>query len=199
MAARPSRNIRSVFIVVAAEIHVFDGGLLAVLGGEGLERFAAVVELIAFQNLVAEILEGRDGRRLEVDHLDDVQRVLVGNDGADLALDSPRLAPWTYGAEIIYSNDFSWGSLTLQGSGYRRDASAYTDNNLGQLREIDMFNARVAVGFWDDSLMISAFGRNLKDQPTIGGDTQLPFFPGSTFSPLNKGRTYGIEVQYRMD
>ena len=120
-------------------------------------------------------------------------------DGADLALDIPRLAPWSYGAEIIYSNAFSWGSLTLQGSGYRRDASAYTDNNLGQLREIDMINARVAIGLWDDSLMISAFGRNLKDQPTIGGDTQLPFFPGSTFSPLNKGRTYGIEVQYRMD
>jgi hypothetical protein len=23
--------------------------------------------------------------------------------------------------------------------------------------------------------------------------------PGATFSPLNKGRVYGLEIQYRMD
>ena len=62
-----------------------------------------------------------------------------------------------------------------------------------------MFNARVGMGFMDDRLMVSVFGRNLKDEVTIGGDTQLPFFPGATFSPLNKGRTVGIELQYVAD
>jgi iron complex outermembrane receptor protein len=66
----------------------------------------------------------------------------------------------------------------------------------------------------DDRLTLSAFGKNLKDEVTIGGDTQLPPTfpggpafpvpgvgfdgPGATFSPLNKGRVYGLEVQYRM-
>jgi iron complex outermembrane receptor protein len=120
-------------------------------------------------------------------------------DDADKALDIPRLAPWSYGGEIIYSIPTSWGSFTAQASGYRRDAAAYTDNNLGYLREADMFDARLAVGLLDDRLTISVFGKNLKDEVTYGGDTQLPFFPGSTFTPLNKGRIYGAEIQYQMD
>lgn len=120
-------------------------------------------------------------------------------DDEDLALDIPRLAPWSYGGEIIYSVPTSWGSFTAQASGYRRDAAAYTDNNLGQLREADMFNARIAVGFMDDRLTVSAFGKNLKDQVTYGGDTQLPFFAGATFTPLNKGRIYGLELQFISD
>ena len=43
-------------------------------------------------------------------------------------------------------------------------------------------------------------GRNLKDEVTIGGDTQLStIFPGSTFSPLNKGTVYGAEVQFILE
>lgn len=120
-------------------------------------------------------------------------------DDNDLALKIPRLAPWSYGGEIIYNRGTSWGSFTAQASGYRRDAAYYTDNNQGQLREADMFDAQIALGFLDDSLTFSVFGKNLKDEPTIGGDTQLPFFPGATFSPLNKGRIWGVEVQYRVD
>jgi iron complex outermembrane receptor protein len=75
-----------------------------------------------------------------------------------------------------------------------------------------MFDASMSLGFMEDRLKLSVFGKNLKDESTIGGDTQLPGnFPGSptfaiptfqgtgaTFSPLNKGRIYGIELQYRM-
>lgn len=117
-------------------------------------------------------------------------------DSVDAELEIPRLAPWSYGGELIYQRDTSWGSFTMQGSGYRRDAAYYTDNNLGQLREVDMFNARIGFGFRDDSIIFSLFGKNLKDQMTFGGDTQLPFFPGATFSPLNKGRIYGVELQF---
>lgn len=117
-------------------------------------------------------------------------------DGADTELKIPRLAPWSYGGEIIYQRDTSWGTFTAQGSGYRRDAAFYTDNNLGQLRELDMVNARLGFGFKDDSIIFSVFGKNLKDQMSFGGDTQLPFFPGATFSPLNKGRVYGAEIQF---
>jgi len=120
-------------------------------------------------------------------------------DSKDAELKIPRIAPWSYGGEIIYSRETSWGSFTAQASGYRRDASFYTDNNLGKLREADMFDARIGVGFMEDRLLFSVFGKNLKDQMTFGGDTQLPFFPGAAFSPLNKGRVYGAEIQFSMD
>ena len=132
-------------------------------------------------------------------------------DDADRRLDLPRLAPWSYGAELIYETQTPWGSFTAQASGYHRDRAAYTDSNAGLLRPIDRYDARLSTTFMDDSLILSVFGRNLKDEATIGGDTQLPpTFPGSpgfpvpglggdgaTFSPLNKGRVYGIELQYR--
>jgi len=135
-------------------------------------------------------------------------------DAADRELDIPRLAPWSYGAQLTYQRQWSQGTFAVQGGGYHRDASAYTDNNRGSLRASDMFGANVSLGFMDDRLTLSAFGKNLKDEVTIGGDTQLPPTfpggpafpvpgvgfdgPGATFSPLNKGRVYGLEVQYRM-
>lgn len=133
-------------------------------------------------------------------------------DAADLQLEMPRLAPQSFGAELIYNRDIGNSNFTAQVSGYHRDSAAYTDNNRGQLRAADMFDASLGLTFMDDRLKLSVFGRNLKDESTIGGDTQLPAtFPGSptfalpafqgtgaTFSPLNKGRTYGIELQYKM-
>ena len=117
-------------------------------------------------------------------------------DSTDFSLKIPRLAPWSYGGEVIYQQDTSWGTFTAQASGYHRDSSFYTDNNLGTLRGADMIDARLGMTFRDDTLVVSLFGKNLKDEMTIGGDTQLPFFPGATFSPLNKGRIYGAEIQF---
>jgi iron complex outermembrane receptor protein len=157
----------------------------------------AEITAVLTENLVIKANLGYvDGR------YDEVRFDLNGDgmvDSADTELKIPRLAPWSYGGEIIYSRETSWGSFTAQASGYRRDAAFYTDNNLGQLREADMFNARIGVGFMEDRLLFSVFGKNLKDQMTFGGDTQLPFFPGASFSPLNKGRIYGAEIQFRMD
>lgn len=117
-------------------------------------------------------------------------------DSADADLKIPRLVPVTFGGEIIYQSQTPFGSFTAQASGYRRDPSFYTDNNRGELREADMIDARIALGFMDEALTFSIFGKNLKDEVTYGGDTQLPFFPGATFSPLNKGRVYGVEFRY---
>lgn len=131
-------------------------------------------------------------------------------DDVDKALKLPRLAPWSYGAQLVYTRDLSWGQLSMQASGYRRDPAKYTDNNRGSLRAADMFDASISLGLMDGRVSLSAYGKNLKDESTIGGDTQLPGnFPGSpgfpvpglagskaTFSPLNKGRVYGFEVIY---
>ena len=133
----------------------------------------------------------------------DEVRFDISNDGVvdstDLALDLPRLAPWSYGGELIYQYDASWGTFTAQASAYHRDRAPYTDSNSGYLRSADMVDARISVSFMEDSLIASVFGKNLKDEVTIGGDTQTPFFPGSTFSPLNKGEIYGFEIQYKMN
>jgi iron complex outermembrane receptor protein len=64
----------------------------------------------------------------------------------------------------------------------------------------------------DRALKLSVYGKNLKDEVTIGGDTQLPDIfaggplagavfgitpgPNATFSPLNKGRIIGFEAEY---
>jgi iron complex outermembrane receptor protein len=148
---------------------------------------------------------------------DEVLFDISGTDGVidreDENLEIPRLAPWSYGAQLTWQAELPFGTLAVQGSGYRRDTSFYTDNNLGSLRAADMFNVNVSLGLMEDRLTISAFGKNLKDEVTIGGDTQLPAsFPGgpsfpvpgfsgpaATFSPLNKGRVWGVEIQYRME
>jgi iron complex outermembrane receptor protein len=66
-------------------------------------------------------------------------------DSNDQNLALPRLAPHSYGAELIYSRDTGIGTFTAQLNGYHRDASAYTDNNFGQLRAADMLYEKSSV------------------------------------------------------
>jgi iron complex outermembrane receptor protein len=142
----------------------------------------------------------------------------VGPD--DLALDIPRVAPWSYGAGVIYDLPLGGvGTLTSRLDYSHRDEAAYTDNNFGFLNEADMLDA--SFGFSPDAQawVISLYGRNLLDEVTHGGDTQLPpntfaapipapvlpdgtlagpfGGPGASFSPLNKGRVIGVEAQFR--
>jgi len=118
-------------------------------------------------------------------------------DDLDKSLDIPRLAPWSYGASLIYDRDIGNGmAVNAQVSFNHRDQAAYTDNNLGQLKEADMLDASLSLFLLDRAMKLSVFGKNLKDEATIGGDTQLGFFPGATFSPLNKGRIIGFEAEY---
>jgi len=167
-----------------------------------IKGFDAEVTIAATEDLVIRGSAGYvDGEYNDVRY--DISSGLFDADGVidenDLNLEIPRLAPWSYGFDATYSTQLSWGSFTAQAGYYRRDAAYYTDNNLGQLREADMVDARLALGLMEDRLTVSVFGKNLKDQVTYGGDTQLPFFPGATFTPLNKGRIWGIELQYDMD
>ncbi|MGH8196325.1 MAG: TonB-dependent receptor [Woeseiaceae bacterium] len=168
----------------------------ATIAGFDLEFSAALSDFLFLQTTVGYV----DGSYDEV--LFDISGDGV-IDATDENLEIPRLAPWSYGAQLTYQAELPVGTLTIQGSGYRRDPSPYTDNNQGFLRAADMFNVNVSLGLMDDRLTLSAFGKNLKDEVTIGGDTQLPAtFPGgagATFSPLNKGRIWGVELQYRME
>lgn len=130
---------------------------------------------------------------------DEVRADLNGDgviDSADLALELPRLAPWTYSAGFNFDHGLGrLGDLTWHASLSHRDRSYYTDNNRGFLNSADMLEASVALATPGERLNLSLYGKNLLDETTVGGDTQLPFFPGATFSPLSKGRIVGIEAK----
>lgn len=118
-------------------------------------------------------------------------------DQADEDLKIPRLAPWSMSLGLVYET--AVGSLgTLRGSlNYSyRDASYYTDSNVGRINDANMVDASLALVTLEDRLRFSLYGKNLQNEPVNGGDTVLPFGPGQTFSPLNEGRTLGFEVMY---
>ena len=128
-------------------------------------------------------------------------------DSADYALDIPRLAPWTYGVGMVHDLQLgSWGAMTSRVNYNHRDASAYTDTNLGMLSEVEMVD--FSIGFAPDAgnYRISLFGKNMLDEVSEGNDTQLPevmaglfeLGPNSTFTPLNRGRIVGIELNYEI-
>ncbi len=116
----------------------------------------------------------------------------------DEALDLPRLAPFTGSLALIHDQDVGdFGFITSQISYSHRDESAYTDNNRGTLNDANMVDASVALTPNSGDWTVSIYGKNLRDEATEGGDTQLPFAAGATFSPLNKGRVVGAEFKYR--
>ncbi len=124
---------------------------------------------------------------------------------ADKALDIPRLAPWTWGVGAIFDTplDAMGGTnLTASVSYNFRDRNAYTDNNRGFFDSARILDASIALGFQEGRTVLSLYGKNLTDEVTFGGDTQLPAmlgpFPlGGTFSPLNSGRVIGLELRVR--
>ncbi len=112
----------------------------------------------------------------------------------DLRLDIPRLAPRTYGIGFIYDLECgNVGDFTARANFNHRAQVAYSDNNLGTLPEADIFDASIAWNPPADGWTVSVYGKNLANEISFGNDTQTPF---GTFSPLNKGRIIGVEVQF---
>ena len=75
----------------------------------------------------------------------------------------------------------------------------YTDNNLGYIDEQRIVDAGFDFYSNDGKWVVGLYGKNLLNEVKHGGDTQLPAMLGplplgGTFSPLAKGRVYGIEL-----
>jgi len=124
-------------------------------------------------------------------------------DSKDEALGIPRAPELTYSVSAIHDADIgSYGYLTSRVTYGYRDETFYTDNNLGYILDQDSldvgFDFHTAGGQW----VVSLYGRNLMDAVRHGGDTQLPAVLGvplgGTFSPLNRPKTYGVEVSYNL-
>jgi iron complex outermembrane receptor protein len=146
---------------------------------------------------------------------DSVTADLSGNGSVgpeDLALEIPRLSPWTYGVTLLHDLDLMGGVLSSRLAYNHRDANFYTDNNRGVLNEADIVDANFTFRPNDSNWAFSIYGNNLTDEATFGGDTQLPDsaaaplflfggdgagpLPPPTFSPLNKGRVIGASLRY---
>lgn len=137
----------------------------------------------------------------------DVPLTLGTINAADFALDIPRLAPFSWGIGAIYDQPIGEHIVTFRGNWNYRDQFAYTDNNAGFINQADMVDASIDWRLPGDQVTISLYGRNLLNEVTAGGDTQLPLVfqdptqrNGNvpTFSPLNRGRVFGIELNYQM-
>lgn len=140
---------------------------------------------------------------------------------ADVALDLPRVPEATYGAgAIIDVPTGERGMVTLRGNFQHRDRFAYTDSNLGWVQSLNRLDASLSYSIENSKgqrISIAAFGRNLLDEVQVGNDTQLPASFGApyggafprqtgnpvpfadnpqfgTFSPLKKGKVFGIEL-----
>ncbi|MCL4713489.1 MAG: TonB-dependent receptor [Hyphomonadaceae bacterium] len=141
---------------------------------------------------------------------DSVTADLTGDglvNAADLALEIPRLAPWTYGVTLMHDLPLSFGTVSSLVAYNHRDENYYTDNNRGVLNEADIIDATVTFRPNDSNWSFAVYGTNLTDEATFGGDTQLPDlspFGGDgnpananpTFSPLNKGRVIGARLRF---
>jgi iron complex outermembrane recepter protein len=115
---------------------------------------------------------------------------------ADKALKIPRLAPWTYSLGFLFSSEVpGLGEWSVRTNYAHRDSSFYTDNNLGELNGANILDLNLALKTEND-VTISLYGKNLLNEVTHGGDTQLPAtLGGGSFAPLNKGRIIGIELK----
>jgi iron complex outermembrane recepter protein len=123
-------------------------------------------------------------------------------DRADERLRIPRLAPLNYGITFAYAAPLVGGEARALVGFHHRDAAYYNDSNLGRLAAADMLDVNLTFApseFWS----VALYGKNLTDAATWGGDTVLPataafgYSGGAlpTFSPLNKGRVFGIEIR----
>lgn len=114
--------------------------------------------------------------------------------GLDEDLDIPRLSPWSYGAGFVYTRDFwDFGEISARMNFSHRDEAAFTDNNLGRLRAVDILDFGVSLTPPSYLWTARIYGKNVFDEVAVGGDTITPF---GTFSPLGRGRTFGVELQF---
>ncbi len=119
-------------------------------------------------------------------------------DGRDQDLEPPRAPRWTYSMGLLHT-------LRL-GNRYRlasrvnyayRDKWYDSDDNLGFNRHQKILDAGLDLSINNSQWVIGLYGRNLLNHTRFGGDTQLPLaLGGGTFSPLAKGRTFGLELTY---
>lgn len=108
--------------------------------------------------------------------------------------DLPRLAKLSYALTANYNWDLGDnGYLDFQAGYSYRDSTAYTDDNTAYFPEAKEISFDITWTNVDDNLSVSLYGKNLKDEPRWGN------ISGSgRWGPLQKGRVFGVEVNYSL-
>jgi len=107
----------------------------------------------------------------------------------------PRLAPGN--GSVGFSWDIPVGNslINLSGDWSYRDQNFYNDSNTEFFEEQERVNLR---GSWfsaDDRWQVTLYGKNLTDEPNWGNLTSIAGL--FTAGPMQKGRLYGLEVDFR--
>ena len=118
-------------------------------------------------------------------------------DQTDLNLELPRLAKWTVNIGLTYEVELEIGIITARADYAHRSRSPYTARNHGFFNSYNQINAGLAFEPREGNWTLSLYGKNLSNDPVLGGLNVLPFgdFGGSYFAPLKKGRRWGAEVR----
>lgn len=97
-----------------------------------------------------------------------------------------------------FAHEVTGGGEVTARLGYaHRDAAWSNDANTGLLSKADMVDANLSVETAGRRWKFSVYGTNLLNDQTEGNVSSLPFFAGSTFASINKGRVVGAEVLFR--
>jgi len=110
--------------------------------------------------------------------------------------DLPRLARWSFSIGGSYDFELDGnGILRLQTDYGYRDPNFYDDSNT------QLFDAQHRLGGsinWispEDRWTVTLFGKNLRDEANYGNLTSIAGL--YTAGPMQKGREYGLQVQFR--
>ncbi len=113
-------------------------------------------------------------------------------DRKDKALEPPRAPTWTYSLGLLHSVNIGHRYRLVSRVSYAyRDKEYNTDSNLGFNRQLKLLKAGVDLHVNDSQWVVSVYGKNLLGQVKHGINGL-----GGAFSPLAKGRVYGLELTY---
>ena len=119
-------------------------------------------------------------------------------DGQDEDLEIPRAPTWTYSLGVQHTLPLGLRHRLVSRVNYAyRDKAYNTTDNLGFNRQQKIVDAGMDLFLDDGQWVVGLYGRNLLDFARAGTDSAIvPFVPGGTTSPLERGRTFGLELTY---
>ena len=115
-------------------------------------------------------------------------------DDKDENLAPPRAAHWTYSLSLLHNLRVGTRARLASRVIYAyRDKEYVNDDNTGFNRQQKMLQAGVDIHLDNSQWVVGLYGKNLLDYARFGTDIQLPT---GTFSPLMRGRVFGLELTY---
>ena len=163
----------------------------ATIQGVEIDFVALVTDSLSINGSVGYLDGGWDSINPTVDPAVDPSLLVSG---AYVGSDLPRLSPWTASIGFTYDLDLGEaGWMTFRSSYSFRDAAAYLDNNQEYFDQQHQTTASIDYNTSDDHWKVSLYGKNLNNEARWGNLTKTSL---GTVGPMQKGRLYGLEVQY---